>query len=50
MKKRHHGFGSLLYDFLQTVRLAGFAILLMMVAVGIVFYVLRFFAHLLRIR
>jgi len=49
-KKQHHGFGYFLFQLLQTTRLAGFTVLVFVLAVGLVFYVFRFLAHLLHIR
>jgi hypothetical protein len=49
MKKRQ-GVGSFLFQLLQTARLAGFTVVVMSLAVVLVYYILRFFAHLLHIR
>jgi len=49
-KKQHHGFGYFLYELVVTARRAGGAVLVFILAVGVVFYILRFLAHLLHIR
>ena len=49
-KKQHHGFGYFLYELVVTAWRAGGAVLVFILAVGVVFYILRFLAHLLHIR
>jgi hypothetical protein len=48
--KKLNGFGSFLYQLVQNARLAGFTIVLILLAVDIVFYVLQWFAHLIHVR